>query len=171
MVTGSSTGTLVFIRTRRAYGTRTTGIFLPTGPRIMKPSRSGQAAQASPTATRTMVLWCPDWPVTAALREHLLPAEHPVALIEKGEVFACSPAAREQGVKRGLRVREAQARCTALTVLPYDPALDARSFEPVIAAVEEIMPGVQLVRPGLCALHAKGPASTENQSARIPAAR
>lgn len=124
----------------------------------MKIGHPGRNTPASPTTTRTMVLWCPDWPITAALREHLLPAEHPVALIEKGEVFACSPAAREQGVKRGLRVREAQARCTALTVLPYDPALDSRTFEPVITAVEKIMPGVQLVRPGLCALHAKGPA-------------
>ncbi|NJC24240.1 protein ImuB [Arthrobacter pigmenti] len=112
----------------------------------------------APTTTRTMVLWCPDWPITAALREHNLPAEHPVALIEKGEVFACSPSAREQGVKRGLRVREAQARCTTLAVLSYDPALDARAFEPVIAALEKIMPGMQLVRPGLCALRAKGPA-------------
>jgi protein ImuB len=124
----------------------------------MKLPPPGKAAPAAPVSTRTMVLWCPDWPITAALREHLLPAEHPVALIEKGEVFACSPAAREQGVKRGLRLREAQARCTSLTVLPYDPAQDARSFEPVLAAVEKIMPGVQLIRPGLCALHAKGPA-------------
>lgn len=120
--------------------------------------RTAQSTPAAPTTTRTMVLWCPDWPITAALREHNLPADHPVALIQKGEVFACSPSAREQGVKRGLRIREAQARCTTLTVLPYDPALDARSFEPVITAVEKIMPGVQLVRPGLCALHAKGPA-------------
>ncbi|MFP5315054.1 MAG: DNA polymerase Y family protein [Actinomycetes bacterium] len=136
----------------------------------MKRLRSSQAAPAAPVSTRTMVLWCPDWPITAALREHLLPAEHPVALIEKGEVFACSPAAREQGVKRGLRLREAQARCTSLTVLPYDPAQDARSFEPVLAAVEKIMPGVQLIRPGLCALHAKGPAryyGSENHAAAV----
>lgn len=124
----------------------------------MKPSSSRQPVPAAPSTTRTMVLWCPDWPITAAIREHLLPVEHPVALIEKGEVFACSPSAREQGVKRGLRLREAQARCTSLTVLPYDPALDVRTFEPVITAVEKIMPGVQLIRPGLCALHAKGPA-------------
>lgn len=136
----------------------------------MTSRRSNQAAPATPTTTRTMVLWCPDWPITAALREHHLPVEHPVALIEKGEVFACSPSAREQGVKRGLRLREAQARCTSLTVLPYDPAQDVRTFEPVIAAVEKIMPGVQLIRPGLCALHAKGPAryyGGEEQAAAV----
>ncbi|WP_323959905.1 DNA polymerase Y family protein [Arthrobacter sp. JZ12] len=136
----------------------------------MKPRTQSRSVPASPTATRTMVLWCPDWPITAALREHGLSPEHAVALIEKGEVFACSPSAREQGVKRGLRLREAQARCTSLTVLPYDPALDARTFEPVIAAVEKIMPGVQLVRPGLCALHAQGPAryyGSEDRAATV----
>lgn len=127
-------------------------------------------APASPTITRTMVLWCPDWPITAALREQHLPVNSPLALIQKGEIFACSPSAREQGVKRGLRLREAQARCTSLTVLPYDPALDARTFEPVIAAMEKIMPGVQLVRPGLCALRATGPAryyGSEDQAAAV----
>ena len=39
---------------------------------------------------------------------------------------------------RGLRVREAQARYPGLTVLPYDPAVDNRVFEPLIAAIEEL---------------------------------
>lgn len=112
------------------------------------------------------MLWCPDWPITAALREYDLPADVPLALLSKGVVFACSPSAREHGVKRGLRVREAQARCTELVVKPYDPELDSRAFEPVITAVEKIMPGVQLVRPGLCALRAKGPARYYGGEAR-----
>lgn len=122
------------------------------------------------TATRTMMLWCPDWPITAALREYDLPVEAPLALVEKGEIFACSPAARENGVKRGLRIREAQARCPELIVKHYDPELDERIFEPVIAAAEKIMPGVQLVRPGLCALRSQGPAryyGSEEQAAEV----
>ena len=103
------------------------------------------------------MLWCPDWPITAALRELGLPFDASLALMDKGEVYACSPAARSEGVKRGLRLREAQARCTDLIVKHYDPALDERVFEPVIAAIEKIMPGVQLLRPGLCAIHAQGP--------------
>ena len=110
------------------------------------------------TATRAMVLWCPDWPVTAAIREQSLSADIPLALVDKGEVFACSPAARQEGVRRGLRTREAQARCTELVIQPYDPTLDGRIFEPVIAAIEEIMPGVVLIRPGLCAIRSAGPA-------------
>ncbi|MCU1514700.1 MAG: polymerase [Microbacteriaceae bacterium] len=108
--------------------------------------------------TRTLLLWCPDWPVFAAMRAHGLSVGAPVALIEKSEVFACSAAARREGVRRGQRVRDAQARCTSLVTLPYEAALDSRSFEPVLAAIEETMPGVQLLRPGTCAVRAKGPA-------------
>lgn len=107
---------------------------------------------------RAIVLWCPDWPVTAARQRLELSEEIPLALLEKGVVFACSAAARAEGVKRGLRLREAQARCPQLLTHPYDPVMDARAFEPVIAAVEEIMPGVQTVRPGACVLRARGPA-------------
>ncbi|WP_158864226.1 DNA polymerase Y family protein [Leifsonia sp. AG29] len=107
---------------------------------------------------RAIVLWCPDWPVIAERLRLGLAEDVPVALVEKGVVFACSAAARADGVKRGLRMREAQARCPQLEVLPYDPGLDARAFDPVITAVEEIMPGVQPVRPGTCVLRARGPA-------------
>jgi protein ImuB len=107
---------------------------------------------------RTMVLWCPDWPVTAVLLAQGLPPDAALALVERGLVFACSAAARREGVRRGLRVREAQSRCTALLAFPYDAALDNRAFEPVIADMEETMPGVQLLRPGTCALRIRGPA-------------
>ncbi len=50
----------------------------------------------SPTLTRVLVVWCPDWPIDAG-------------------------------------------------------------FETVIEAIEQLMPGVQPVRPGLCAIRARGP--------------
>jgi len=109
------------------------------------------------TLTRTIVAWSPDWPVTATLRAHSLAAGTPLALIESGVVFACSASARHEGVKRGLRVREAQSRCTDLVVMPYEAAIDARSYEPVVSAIEAMMPGVQLLRPGMCAIRARGP--------------
>lgn len=107
--------------------------------------------------SRTILLWCPDWPLAAAAAEHGITAETPLALTEKGLVFACSASARADGVRRGMRVREAQSRSTALVVLPYDPILDARAFEPVILALEQITPGVQILRPGMCAIRARGP--------------
>jgi protein ImuB len=39
-----------------------------------------------------------------------------------------------------------------------DPGRDARAFEPVVAAVEEVAVGVEVIRPGACALFARGPA-------------
>ncbi|MGI5181704.1 DNA polymerase Y family protein [Dactylosporangium sp. CA-152071] len=108
-------------------------------------------------ATRTMVIWCPDWPVVAAEIVDGYPAQQPVAVLHANRVLATSPAAREEGVRRGLRKREAQGRCPHLIVLEHDPGRDMRAFEPVLAAVEEVAPGVETLRPGACALAARGP--------------
>ncbi|HZQ83822.1 MAG TPA: DNA polymerase Y family protein [Acidimicrobiales bacterium] len=105
------------------------------------------------TATRTLVVWCPDWPVTAAG----IDAETPAAVVFANRVVACSAGARGEGVKRGLRRREAQGRCPELVILEHDPGRDARAFEPVVAAVESLTPRVEIVRPGLCALATRGP--------------
>jgi len=106
---------------------------------------------------RTIVAWCPDWPVLAARSAADLPDGLPLALIDHGLVFACSPESRQLGVRRGLTVREAQFRCPDLVVLAYDPALDRRAFDPVLDGLEEITPGVALLRPGTCAIRARGP--------------
>jgi len=108
--------------------------------------------------TRTMVLWSPDWPITAVRREHSLPAAAPIALLHKGLVFASSPEARAEGVKRGLRVREAQSRCPGLVVLPYEQLIDNRAFDPVVTAIEGMTAGVQVLRPGTLAIRSRGPA-------------
>ncbi len=102
---------------------------------------------------RTLVVWCPDWPVVAAGH----PPGTPVAVVHANRVVACSPAARLEGVRRGQRRREAQGRCPVLEVVERDPALEARAFEPVIVAVEDLAPGVELTRPGACAVPTRGP--------------
>jgi protein ImuB len=105
------------------------------------------------TVTRTLVAWCPDWPVVA-----LGPEEGtPVAVLAAGRVLACSAAARAEGVERGLRRRQAESRCSGLVVAEHDPGCDARAFEPVAAAVEAFTPAVEIVRPGVCALPTRGP--------------
>nr|WP_208382294.1 DNA polymerase Y family protein [Microbacterium ulmi] len=103
-------------------------------------------------------MWFPDWPVTALAREGFVDPAQPVAVLERNEVVACSAAARAEGVRRGLRRRDAQARCPRLAVVAADPVRDHRAFAPVVALIEERAPGVQIVRPGLCALRARGPA-------------
>ncbi|MEU5939700.1 DNA polymerase Y family protein [Micromonospora sp. NPDC047548] len=109
------------------------------------------------TPVRALLLWCPDWPVIAAEIVDGVPATGPVAVLHANRVVACSERARAEGVRRGLRRREAQGRCPQLTVVDHDPGRDARAFEPVVAAVEEVAAGVEVVRPGACALAARGP--------------
>lgn len=110
------------------------------------------------SAERSIVLWCPDWPVHARVAAEGLDADAPIALVDRGLVYACSAAARRDGVARRLKVREAQLRSPALVLRDYDAALDARAFEPVVRAVEAAVPGVQLIRPGTLAMRARGPA-------------
>ena len=110
------------------------------------------------TGVRTLVIWCPDWPVVAAEIVDGVPASGPVVVLHANRVLACSETARADGVRRGLRRREAQSRCPQLIVVEHDPARDARAFEPVVAAVEEVAVGVEVIRPGACALAARGPA-------------
>lgn len=109
---------------------------------------------------RTMVLWCPDWPIVAARLSGTLPpdtADGPLALVEHGEVLACDAIARRAGVRRGLRIREAEARCPELVTADYDQVIDARAFEPILLGIEALMPGVQPYRAGLCAIRSRGP--------------
>src|SRR5947207_1194593 len=103
--------------------------------------------------TRTLVVWCPDWPVTAAG----FSPEEPVAVLFANRVVACSAAARAGGVRRGLRRRQAEARCPGLQLASHDPDGEARAFEPVVAALEAFAPGVEIVRPGVCAVATRGP--------------
>jgi protein ImuB len=102
---------------------------------------------------RTLVLWCPDWPV----RAWGVDPDEPAAVLEAGRVTACSVAARQAGVSPGLRRRDAQARCPDLRLLVRDPNREARAFEPTVAAVARFSPLVEVERPGLCAVATRGP--------------
>ncbi|KAF2413165.1 nucleotidyltransferase [Microbacterium sp. B35-04] len=122
------------------------------------------------TPVRSLVLWFPDWPVTALEREAAAAAADPIAVVERNLVVACSASARAEGVRRGQRRRDAQARCPGLTLVNADAARDHRAFAPIVSLIEERAPGVQLVRPGLCALRARGPAryyGGETEAARM----
>lgn len=112
----------------------------------------------SSTPVRTLLVRCPDWPVVAAELAEGVPAREPVAVLHANRVVACSPAARAEGVVDGLRKREAQGRCPQLVVVDHDPGRDARAFEPVVAAVEQVVAGVAVIRPGACALAARAAA-------------
>ena len=102
---------------------------------------------------RTLVAWCPDWPVVATGA----PLDEPVAVIHANRIVASSPSAREHGVVRGLRRRVAQARCADLQLHERDEAREARTFEPVIGTLDNITPRIEIIRPGTCAVTTLGP--------------
>src|SRR4051794_38751388 len=99
-----------------------------------------------------------DWPAVAALAATGLPPTAPVAVTLANRVVACSASARAAGVGRGLRRREAQARCPHLHVVTADAARDARHFEAVTAAVDQVVPRAEVLRPGLLVLSVRGAA-------------
>jgi protein ImuB len=105
---------------------------------------------------RTLVVWCPDWPVVAAGGD----AGTAVAVVAagaRGQVVACSAAARAKGVRRGLRRREAEGLCPGLEVHVVDLDGEARAFEAVAGAVATLTPRVEVLRPGTLALPTRGP--------------
>lgn len=124
--------------------------------------------------SRVLVAWCPDWPVTAVFGAGAGPGAGPgaasaasagaagdeasAAVAEAGRVVACSRAAREQGVRRGQRVRDAQRRCASLRVRDRDRDAEGRLFEAMATAMERITPRIEVLRPGVCACPARGAA-------------
>jgi protein ImuB len=97
--------------------------------------------------------------VVAARRREGLMGE-PVALApEAGGVQAIgevSPAAEAFGVRAGMRLGEALARCPQLAVLPPDPIAVARTWERVLERLEGTGAAVEPARPGEACFDARG---------------
>jgi protein ImuB len=112
--------------------------------------------------TRTGCVWCPDWPIIAARRRDETLRNVPVVVRERigsrDVVRAASTEARAEGVTRGMRRREAEARCPGVECVDIDEANEARTFEVVARAVEQFTPRVVLERPGRCDFPTRGPA-------------
>ncbi|MEH0110167.1 DNA polymerase Y family protein [Tersicoccus sp. MR15.9] len=138
----------------------------------MSPS-SGRAATrgtgGSTGTDRVVVVLSPRWPVISARTTGRLPSAGPAAVVDRGRVAVASVEAEHDGVQPGQRLRDAQSRCPELAVTGWDPAADEQAFEPVVKALEEISPAVQIIEPGRCALRARGVRryhGTEEEAAR-----
>jgi protein ImuB len=121
---------------------------------------------------RVMVVWCPDWPVVAACTELRLSEQAPLAVVAANQVVACSSAARAEGVRRGMRRRDAAATCPELVLVEASESRDVRAFEAVLATIEDVSAAVTPIRPGLCAVAApRRFYGGESQAAAIVAQR
>ncbi|MGP9536976.1 DNA polymerase Y family protein [Brachybacterium sp. AOP43-C2-M15] len=136
---------------------------------------TGTAASGG-DATRTVAVTVPDWPLLAALDRHqrrledaagetgeVAPpgpdlAADPVLLLEQHRVTHAGPAAREAGALPGMKRRAARAACPEALVLEADREQESSLFELVAAAVDTIAAGVDVLRPGVLLMSARGPA-------------
>lgn len=108
---------------------------------------------------RLVTVWCPEWPVTAArLAGSTGSTGAALAVLHANRVTARSRSAAREGVVVGQRRRDAQRCCPELVLIDHDPSRDAREFEPVIRAVSELVPRLDVIRPGWITLAARGPA-------------
>ncbi len=92
-------------------------------------------------------MWWADW----RLRRPDAPPDRPCFVLDVAAavVTAADPAAAAAGVRVGMQRREAQALCPGALTLVSDPAAEAVAFEPVVRAVEEVIPRVEVAAPGL----------------------
>lgn len=79
------------------------------------------------------------------------------AVVRDQQIVAVSRAAQDAGVRAGMRRRDAQARCASLILVEHDPARDARRFEPVVRALSELVPVVEVAEAGTVLFGARGP--------------
>lgn len=112
-------------------------------------------ARPTPRTTsegRVLTAWLPHWAVTAAGT-----LDRPAIVLHANCVVDASPPAMACGVAVGQRRRHAQRACPDATVLAHDPDRDHRAFEPVVAAVSELTPRLEVVDAGWINIDARGP--------------
>jgi len=113
----------------------------------------GGPVSARHVAARHVVVWCPHWPVIAAG----LAADTVGAVVHNQQVVAVTRAGRAVGVRVGMRRRDAQSRYASLELVEYDESRDARRFEPVVRALGEIVPVLEVAEAGTVLFGARGP--------------
>jgi protein ImuB len=102
----------------------------------------------------------PRFPLLIALRRARRSGEAPVALGPPPgapqTLGMCTPAAEERGVRAGLRVGEALARCPDLELVAPDPDAVAEADERLLAALEAMGAAVEPVEAGAARFDARG---------------
>jgi len=97
-------------------------------------------------------VWWRDWP----LRRPDAPPDRPTLVAEAHEVIAANDLARALGVEPGMRRREGEALCPHGVILDRDVGREVSTFEPMISAIEELIPRVEVAEPGLLFVEVSG---------------
>ena len=89
-------------------------------------------------------MWFPMWSLTRPDA----PSDEPLLVVDD-RVTGATPDVLDAGVGLGMPRREAEALAPFATVMVRDVGDETRRFEPVITAVEDLVPRVEVVAPGL----------------------
>lgn len=112
---------------------------------------------------RTLSVICGEWSAFALGQ----PADVPLAVMSAGRVVSLNQAASSHGVSTGLRRREAQARCPSIELHDHDEQRDARAFEQVLHALEDLVPRIEVVESGHCLFPSSGPSRYHGGDRRL----
>jgi len=91
-----------------------------------------------------MCVWFPMWSLTRPDA----PSDEPILIVDD-RVTGATVDVLEAGVTLGMPRREAEALAPFATVMNRDMGEETRRFEPVVALVEDLVPRVEVVAPGL----------------------
>jgi protein ImuB len=98
-----------------------------------------------------MCVWFPMWSLTRPDA----PLDEPLLIVDD-RVSAATADVLDAGVVLGMPRREAEALAPFATVMTRDMADETRRFETVVTAVEELVPRVEVVGPGLIFVPTEG---------------
>lgn len=104
-------------------------------------------------------VWIPDWPVAAVVLAGQARADEPIALYDQ-RVIALNGLAHVEGVRVGMRRRQAQSLVPNLRLMRHVPDVDVIHFERVVRACEEHIAYISVLEPGLITFLAKGPVAS-----------
>ena len=110
----------------------------------------------SASAPRYLALWVPNWELSSLVVD-VLPGA-PAAVVERLRIQVVTPAAGACGVKVGMSQVMAQYCCPELLLFPPDPNRESMAFEAILKVLDDYVPEVFVVRPGLAFASAYGPA-------------
>lgn len=101
---------------------------------------------------RILCIWWEDW----ALRRPDAPSVEPCLVVDRHEVVAVNDLARQAGARPGMRRREGEALCPSGIVLERDRQREATTFERVVRQIEDLVPRVEIIDPGLVLVEISG---------------
>jgi protein ImuB len=96
-------------------------------------------------------MWFPKWPLRGER-----PGRPCIVIDTNNRVAAVNDEAAREGVTLGMRRGEAEALCPGGVTLERDLGAEVAAFEPVVAAVEHVVPRVEVAAPGLAFVRIEG---------------